>query len=45
MNVVGLPQYFDLLVANKITTMAKLRRNHLIIQKLTSQRQSRWVFL
>ena len=26
MSVVGLPQYFDLLVQNKITSLAKLRR-------------------
>lgn len=26
MSVVGLPQYFELLVQNKVTSLAKLRR-------------------
>lgn len=30
MSVVGLPQYFDVLIENKINTMVKLRRNNQI---------------
>ena len=33
MTVLGLPQYFDMLVENKVTSLAKLRRKFGLKQK------------